>query len=390
MIDKAKFSSAKLPGFSGAASRVIRGAGFAVVGLLLLLVFWSAGQPADGTEPIALRSEPLPFTPKEFFIADVTDAREDRSAVARLIPAASATSPLTAARPVDLKGGAVPALKQYIRQSLPHNPELRPVTVRLKEMRISEMPGEKGRVEGKVTIAMAFDTEREGEQINLVEYRGGARYIRSASQPGVAEPALRQSLAEALKYLNNWMNQEASRNEKLARGIKVSFTDYTQNLAPDTVFYTLDRPLVWDDFRASPTRQSKFAASVFPSFAYEGQSEVVDGYIHLNLTLKVYVLQHSSWVKEGSKDAYGLNHEQRHFDIVKLVAERFKQKVQPDSLTLSDYNSIIQYQFIESYREMNRLQEQYDGETRHGLDKLAQERWNQRIDAELRALGAKK
>ncbi|MDX5422190.1 MAG: hypothetical protein LPK14_08050, partial [Hymenobacteraceae bacterium] len=143
-------------------------------------------------------------------------------------------------------------------------------------------------------------------------------------------------------------------------------------------------------FRASPTRQSKFAASVFPSFAYEGQSEVVDGYIHLNLTLKVYVLQHSSWVKEGSKDAYGLNHEQRHFDIVKLVAERFKQKVQPDSLTLSDYNSIIQYQFIESYREMNRLQEQYDGETRHGLDKLAQERWNQRIDAELRALGAKK
>jgi hypothetical protein len=38
---------------------------------------------------------------------------------------------------------------------------------------------------------------------------------------------------------------------------------------------------------------------------------------------------------------------------------------------------------------MNRLQEQYDGETRHGLDREAQERWNRRIDEELRAFGVR-
>jgi hypothetical protein len=34
---------------------------------------------------------------------------------------------------------------------------------------------------------------------------------------------------------------------------------------------------------------------------------------------------------------------------------------------------------------MNRLQEQYDNETQHGLDHSVQEKWNQRIDEELRA-----
>jgi hypothetical protein len=55
---------------------------------------------------------------------------------------------------------------------------------------------------------------------------------------------------------------------------------------------------------------------------------------------------------------------QRHFDLVNLVAERFKKKILPDTLTIEDCNSIIQYHFTESCREMNRLQEQCVHETR--------------------------
>ena len=112
--------------------------------------------------------------------------------------------------------------------------------------------------------------------------------------------------------------------------------------------------------------------------------------ITLNLSVKSYVLKKSSWARADAKNAYALNHEQRHFDITKLVAERFKRAIQPDSLTVEDYNSLIQYQFIESFREMNRMQKQYDGETNHSLNQAAQEQWNQKIDAELRSFGVKK
>jgi hypothetical protein len=38
---------------------------------------------------------------------------------------------------------------------------------------------------------------------------------------------------------------------------------------------------------------------------------------------------------------------------------------------------------------MNRLQDQYDNETGHGQNDAAQERWNRRIDAELRGYGVR-
>ncbi|WP_242919896.1 hypothetical protein [Pontibacter liquoris] len=357
---------------------------------ILVLLLGGAANPAWETETITLRAERLPFSPKEFYVAAVQDERDEKAAVAYLLPVASAaTAQVGTPRPVDLQGGGLAAIRQYIQKSLPADKKLRPIIIRLKEFKVTEKPGAKGRVDGNVAVGMTFDLQREEGPVELLAYKGGARYNRPASQRFDVEPVLRQSLADALTYLNTWMDKEAGRNAKLARSIEVSFIDYTQNGKDDTVFYRLDRPLNWNDFLAAPSKTSHFAASVFPGFAYEGKSTVVNGVIQLDLTMKVYVLKRSSWVKDVARNAYSLNHEQRHFDIVKIVAERFKKKVQPDNLTLEDYNSIIQYQYIESFREMNHLQEQYDGETQHGLDEAAQQRWNQRIDQEMHALGLK-
>lgn len=354
--------------------------------LLLLVCYYAAATGiAPNVEPLVLRAGKLPFTPKEFYIANVIDERSDRKAVAYLLPVGGGGK----AQAIDLQGGAPTALRTFIQHSLPADKSLRPVTIRLKELQVKETPTDAGRVAGNISVVMAFEMEREGETVPLLEYKGGGRYERSASRNEVTEPAMRQSIVEALRYLNTWMDREADTNPRLAKDIKVRFTDYIAPPDQDTVFYDPGRPLNWQDFQADVNRTSRFSATVFPSFAYEGQTEVSDGIIHLNLNMKVYVLKSSSWVKENARDAYGLNHEQRHFDIVKLVSERFKQKIKPEELSLTDYNSNIQYHFIESYREMNRLQEQYDAETRHGLDKAAQDNWNQRLDKELKAVGAK-
>ena len=357
------------------------------LGALLVLVIasiWAAGPPAASTGPIVLKAEPLPVTPKEFYIANVVDSRTNKNAVAYLFPAQG-----TKAVPVDLKGGAQFAVQEYLRKGLPANTKLRPVVLRLKELNVTESTPANGRVQGHVVAHVEFCLQRGGEIIPLIAHQGGIKYNRPASQLDVVEPALRQVLNEAVRYFDGWMNREANQNELLAKSIKVRFEDFALDAKDDTVFYTLKRPLNWDDFRANPSKESRYAAAVFPGFAYEGRNEVKDGVLHLNLTMKVFVVKSASWAKAAARDAYTLNHEQRHFDIVKLVAERFKQKIHPDSLTLSDYNSIMQYKYIESFREMNRLQEQYDRETVHGRDEAAQQRWNKRIDAELRAFRVK-
>ncbi|WPP51201.1 hypothetical protein [Catalinimonas niigatensis] len=368
------------------------------VSLSILAVFFIIGfcsvavaQYTVQKEHIALRSEALSYTPRAFYISDIMDEREEQTGVGYLLSPRSRTDQPLITYPVDLEGGAARAVRQFIRQSLPRNKTLKPIVVRIKEFLISESPGANGRVNGRVMLTLMFDLQREDETVELVEFRrGGAHYDRPANSSSKVpvEKALLQSWVSALKYLDKRINEEAESNILLAQGIKVSFTDHTLNTDVDTVFYDPNRPLTWDDFRERP-RLERFAASVFPTFGYESSGRVVDGILHIDVTLKVYVLPNYSWVKDHARDAYSLNHEQRHFDITKLIAERFKQKVQPDSLTVEDYNSIIQWQYIDSYREMNHLQEQYDDETGHGTNRAAQERWNRYIDDQLHSFSVK-
>jgi hypothetical protein len=340
-------------------------------------------------DPIRLQPQSLPFTPKEFYIANVTDLRSDKGPIARLALVYGQPP-----QPVDLDGGILYSFRAFINQSLKQNKSLRPIAMRINKCRVTEK-AVGNRVSGEFVYDVAFDLISKDDYgietgTRLTEYSGSATYTRPLNQITVIEPTIRQAITASLRSLNDYMNRESKQNEKLASGIRVVFTDDTRITTDDTVHYNPERLLTWDDFRAEPRRTSHYAAEVFTSFAYEGKSSVKDGVITLNLNVKSYVLKKSSWARADAKNTYALNHEQRHFDITKLIAERFKRAIHPDSLTVEDYNSLIQYKFIESFREMNRMQKQYDGETNHSLNQAAQEQWNQKIDAELRSFGLKK
>lgn len=369
--------------------RPLRGAlPFALTLALLVpgLSLLRAGQTPAAIAPIALRPEPQALVPREFYIARVIDERKDQKAVAYLLPAIDKP-----AQPVDLQGGGLAAIRQFVGQSLRRNPALRPVTIRIQECRVTEtpVPGTNWLVDGRVAVHLVYEWPRNGRTVRLTSYQGGARYRRTTAQLNAIEPTLRQSLLDGLRNFNAWMNQEAPHNPKLASRLRVVSADFISNTDPDTLFYSPDRSLRWDDFRAQP-RDGRYGAAVFPSFSYQAQSRIVEGVLRLDLTVKVFTVRSSSWVSPATRqDPAALEHEQHHFDIVKLVAERFKRKVHPDSLTVDDYNARMQYQFLQSWWEMNRLQEQYDSETQHGQNEAAQQRWNRRVEAELRQYGVK-
>ncbi len=351
-----------------------------------ILIMRVASQPTPA--PIRLQSQPLTFVPKEFYIANVVDQRPNKGAVARL--ALTLNQP---AQPVDLDGGILYSFRAFINQSSKQNRTLRPIAMRIKQCRVTET-AVGNRVRGEFTYAVVFDLLGKDDygvetSTRLTEYSGSATYTRPLGQLTVIEPTIRQALVASLRSLNEYMNRESRQNEKLATSLRVVFTDDKRITTDDTVHYNPDRKLTWTDFRAEPRRASHYAAEVFTSFGYEGKSSVKDGIITLSLTVKSYMLKNSSWARADAQNAYALNHEQRHFDITKLAAERFKRRIHPDSLTIEDYNSIVQYQFIESFREMNHLQKQYDEETNHSLDQADQERWNAKIDAELSTFGVK-
>lgn len=359
-----------------------------ILGLLAGLALLAAG-PRQPGPALVLQPVPAAITPTQFYVAAVHDARTERGAVAQLLRRpANLTLPSPGLEAVELQGGSLPALRQFVAQSVPRNAGRRPVTIRLQELRLRETAGAPGWAQGQLTLRLAFEWQRAGRTVQLTTYRGAARYQRPlGSAYAAAEPALRQALVEALKYFDQWMNREAAANLKLATGLRVHARDYPYRPDPDTLFYSRAHPLTYPDFLAVPRPLHGAVGAVFPSFAYLAEARLQQGVLHLQVQTKVFVVRHSSWLLPSARDAYALNHEQRHFDLVQLVAERFKRKLTPDSLTLDNYDARMQFQFLQSWREMNQLQEQYDAETAHGQSQAAQQRWNARIEAELRGYG---
>ncbi|MNL35691.1 hypothetical protein D3C87_1577340 [compost metagenome] len=106
----------------------------------------------------------------------------------------------------------------------------------------------------------------------------------------------------------------------------------------------------------------------------------------VEIGLKTFMVKSMSWGRPESRDAGTLRHEQIHFDITRLVVEKFKERLRKAELTFEDYDSEIQYQFLEAFREMNHDQEQYDGETGHGLNAGVQAAWDKKIAQQIEAL----
>ncbi len=339
-----------------------------------------AGQA--GINPsIRLKADNAGLRPVEFFIQEVSDERQVKAGLAKLYTKEGNEALI---RTVDLEGGAYPAIRKFIFQGLPGNAGSRPVIIRIKECSIQEKISGENQVNGQITLEFQFDLQKETGDVQLTRYRAAAKYSRPVNNIDVVEPSLRNLLVGSLKFFDSWMNKEASTNIILARGVKIAFTDYLDQ-HPDTVYYNIARPLTWTDFHDKP-HPGKYDAAVFSAFGYDQERELQDGIIQVNLALKVYMIKSASWATHNIKDPYALNHEQRHFDIVKLVAERFKQKLSLEKLNPENYEGIINYEYLEFYREMNQQQKRYDLETGHGSNKLVQAQWNKSIDTDLAAI----
>ena len=356
--------------------------------LSVAILCMAVSTPGQNTD-IVLFGERLALTPKEFYISNVIDERENHDPIAQIISTVASKSSAPKTYAVDLRGGMLPAVKQFIMRSLTADTTLLPVIIGVKQISVIEkaLPG--GRAEGHITVAMAYYLDKgDGEKNHLTDFNGSGLYNRPAGAPQQIEPTLRKVLQNGLIYLNSWMNKQAAGNIKLAKGVALKFDKYDERAEGDTIYYNKNRPLRWSDFQ-SKIPNSKYEAEVFPIIGYDERNEIINGIIVITITMKVGLPKSACWARQGSETSYALNHEQRHFDIAAIVAERFKRKLDKEVLSVGNYDGTINVDYLDAYREMNRLEKQYDDETNHGSNIAAQQMWNEKIDKDLNKPGLK-
>lgn len=251
--------------------------------------------------------------------------------------------------------------------------EVRIYNLDLKEAYVPDQRGYKGTVQ----LSLGFFLEDENEPIHLVDFNSKAEYGRPSSLPDNVQKSIQRLFENSWEYFDAWLSTQYQSNRSLVKKVRLNIMDPKRHSTKDTVFYDPGRPLTWEDFRDTPNPRSSFNATIFSSLSIEGNAKIENGEIVQNIEVKVYMLPSQSWVKNAN--SYANNHEQRHFDLTRIAADRMISKLKNQELQPKLFEAKLNDIYLDSHREMNRLQELYDSQTRHGLNKEMQSTWNQAI-----------
>lgn len=346
------------------------------VGLSVWIIFLFLLSPFRSSSQLLLPDKLLPVNSDEFFIAGVEDNRTEKEAVGRLVFFVAGKPVI---RPYDLKGGAASAVNTYFKRNLKLNSKGRPVIISINELSISENPGQDQQAEGRLRLSVSFHLQKNYGLLHLTDYRGSLQYKRNVASDASLEYYLSEILNASIVHFDEWMNDNVKTNPSLAAKVALLFSDYQEKDEGDTIYYSPARPLKWDDFQSRIRPGANFMAQVIPGIGYTQEASMANGTIEVVIALKTYLPKSSSRAVFDGRDAYALNHEQRHFDIAKIITDQFRQKLINQVLTPESYEAAINMQYLDSYRDLDAMQKAYDKETKHGSNREVQSEWNTRI-----------
>lgn len=153
-----------------------------------------------------------------------------------------------------------------------------------------------------------------------------------------------------------------------------------QNNAEELLNWSASRKLTWGDYKADPNPNSDAAAS---TTTYLG--------IDYNISRASFSYKiESRFSKTRSwglhKTDYILSHEQGHFDIAEVFARKLHKKMSEYKFNTKTYDKDLRKIYDEVTKEKEKTQNEYDGETRHSINKQKQAEWLKKIEKMLQEL----
>ncbi len=135
------------------------------------------------------------------------------------------------------------------------------------------------------------------------------------------------------------------------------------------------RKLTWNDYKAKPNPLSDAAATTttYLSIEYKISSS------NFSFKIKSLFSKDRSWGRH--KDNYILSHEQGHFDIAEIFARKLHKKMSEYTFSKRTYQKDLKKIYEEVTNEKEQMQNDYDRETRHSIDKEKQSEWLKKIAA---------
>jgi len=158
------------------------------------------------------------------------------------------------------------------------------------------------------------------------------------------------------------------------------YPSLAKNREEELLDWSPSRKLTWADYKASPNPNSDAAASTTTYLAidYDISSR------HFSYKIASRFSKTRSWGLH--KTDYILSHEQGHFDIAEVFARRLHQKMSAYTFNSRSYQKDLKKIYEDITKEKEDVQNRYDRETNHSINKEKQAEWLKKISVMLNEL----
>ncbi len=156
-----------------------------------------------------------------------------------------------------------------------------------------------------------------------------------------------------------------------------SVLSQAQDKTEEVISWSDAHKLSWSDYKANPNPQSDAAASTTTllSISYKISSN------SFSYTIKSHFSRTRSWGRH--KSDYILSHEQGHFDIAEIFARKLHKKMSEYRFDRKTYQKDLNKIYQEVVDEKEEMQNEYDDETNHSINKEKQASWLKKIAKKL-------
>ncbi len=146
-----------------------------------------------------------------------------------------------------------------------------------------------------------------------------------------------------------------------------------QSKDEDLLNWDANRKLTWADYKARPDPSSDAAASTTTYLGIEYNIKTD----RFSFKIQSRFSRDRSWGLH--KTEYILSHEQGHFDIAEIFARKLNMKMSNYRFDRKTYDKDLRKIYQEIIDGKEEMQDKYDKETNHSINKVRQEEWLKKI-----------
>ena len=349
--------------------------------LAIVIIILSINSYSQDIKTIRLKDEKISYAVKTFRISAVVDDRKDTSQIGSVRTGLMASKLQT----LNLEGGAGSSILRYIRKNLTQNDSASPMVLHISTL-LAEETGRAG-MKSSNELTMELALYHDGKK--MVEFSGGGSAESTGDASKLIEELIRGSLAKILEQFDEWWSRNKSfyLGQKKNRTIHVEVAMDQDEEGNDFISYSPKRPLTLEDFKGHPDHVPTTAAVTSSLVSLKYSSFLtMDNEIIVDVSVVAYFNKSKSWCRADSQNPETLAHEQRHFDLSAVKACELVDTIRQFQFSVDNFAAELDRLHRAKQKELDRLQDLYDEESKHGTGSGTQQKWNLLIDARLKQL----